>query len=64
MAIEGAVRVFLSPSLLCARFLVRALLVQSLLGAVLVLVMFPVFISLCVVFLGGVGLYTKPGRSF
>lgn len=55
MAIEGAVRVFLSPSLLCARFLVLALLVQALLGAVLVLVMFPVFISLCVVFLGGLG---------
>jgi hypothetical protein len=43
---------------------VRALLVQSLLGAVLVLVMFPVFISLCVVFLGGLGFIQSRGVVF
>lgn len=63
MAIEGAVRVFLSPSLLCARFLVLALLVQALLGAVFSAGDASILSLYCVVFLG-FGLCIKHGRNF
>ena len=64
MAIEGAVRVFLSPSLLCARFLVLALLVQALLGAVFSAGDASIFVSLLCGLFGGRALYKTGGVIF